>query len=84
MDDPSSACVQAERRAEVAAFIVALFQAYFARLTADGDLGPPEGLPQGPAHVSDDLQADCHAVARVLAQARNNPREYIACQSIRC
>lgn len=78
MDDPSSACAQAERRAEVAAFIVSLFQAYFARLTADGNLGQPDGLPHGPAHVTGDLQADCHAVARVLAQARSQTREYLA------
>ncbi|KAI0707022.1 hypothetical protein C8Q76DRAFT_696335 [Earliella scabrosa] len=63
---------QATRRSEVAAFIVSLYQDYLARLTADGDIGPLAGLPEGPAHASDDLLADCHAVARVLARARNN------------
>ena len=75
MDDSPSLSVQAERRAEVAAFIVTLYQEYLARLTADGDVGPPAGLPEGPDHVGEELRADCHAVARILAQARNNIRE---------
>ena len=69
----------AERRAETAAFIVSVYKVYMQEIAAGHSTAgttTPE-LPSPPAHVSDLLRDECYDVAKVLAQAASNIREYI-------
>ena len=79
MADPVYDNIMADRRAETAAFIVSVYNVYMREIAAGNPPGTTSAqLPNAPAHVSSVLHAECLDVARVLAQAASNVREYLA------
>lgn len=63
----------AQRRAEIADFVVALYE-YYVRLDSEiATTVSDNGLPVPFEHMPPDLVAECHHAAKVLAQAVKLP-----------
>ena len=59
----------AQRRADIAGFVVALYN-YYVRLNDPTETGADDDdLPVAVEHIPPDLVADCHHAAKLLAQA---------------